>query len=127
METRRPAGELVISGAPSRNLTRSLAELWQYRDTVLAFTERDIRVKYKQALFGIAWAVIQPLAFMAIFTLTLGRIANVPTGSVPYAAFSLSALVIWTFIANAVSFGANALLVDAAMVRRVYFPREVPV
>jgi ABC-type polysaccharide/polyol phosphate export permease len=125
--TRSPGPELVITGAPSRNLARSLLELPHFRDTILAFAERDVRVKYKQAILGIAWAVIQPLAFMAIFTLTLGRVANVSTGDVPYAAFSLSALVVWTFISTAVSFGSNALLIDAAMVRRVYFPREVPV
>jgi lipopolysaccharide transport system permease protein len=119
--------ELVITGASSRQPWRSIGELWHYRDTVVAFAERDIRIKYKQAALGIAWAVIQPIAFMAIFTLTLGHLAKVPTGPVPYAAFSLSALVVWTFISNAVSFGANALLVDAAMIRRVYFPREVPV
>ena len=98
-----------------------------FRSTVLAFAERDIRVKYKQSVLGIAWAVIQPLAFMLVFTLTIGRIADVATGDVPYAAFSLSALVPWTFLSTAVSFGANGVLSDAAMVRRVYFPREVPV
>jgi ABC-type polysaccharide/polyol phosphate export permease len=119
--------ELVITGAPSSRLGRSMVEVWHFRSTVLAFAERDVRVKYKQAGLGVAWAVIQPLAFMAIFTLTLGRAAHVSTGDVPYAAFSLSALVTWTFVSTSVSFGANALLTDATMVRRVYFPREVPV
>jgi ABC-type polysaccharide/polyol phosphate export permease len=119
--------ELVITGVPSRKLGHSLGEIWHFRDTIRAFAERDVRVKYKQAVLGIAWAVIQPLAFMAIFTLTLGHLAKVPTGDVSYAAFSLSALVTWTFISTSVSFGANALLADAAMVRRVYFPREIPV
>ena len=127
MDSQRRKSELVLAGTPSRKLWRSLRELWDYRDTIAAFAERDIRVKYKQAVLGIAWAVIQPMAFMAIFTLTLGHLANVPTGEVPYAAFSLSALVVWTFVSNSVSFGANALLADAAMIRRVYFPREVPV
>jgi lipopolysaccharide transport system permease protein len=119
--------ELVIDGSPSRKLGRSLLEAWTFRDTIRAFAERDIRVKYKQAVLGIAWAVIQPLAFMAIFTVTLGHFAGVSGGPVPYAAFSLSALVPWTFLSTAVTFGANALLTDAPMVRRVYFPREVPV
>ena len=118
---------LEIDGAPSRNLPRSLRELWQFRDTIRAFAERDIRVKYKQAVLGIAWAVIQPLAFMAIFALTIGRLTNVEGDGAPYAAFSLSVLVPWTFLSTAVSFGANGILADAAMVRRVYFPREVPV
>jgi homopolymeric O-antigen transport system permease protein len=119
--------ELVITAAPSRHLGAALREVWLFRGTVRAFAERDIRVKYKQSVLGIAWAVIQPLAFMLVFTLTIGHVAGVHTGEVPYAAFSLSALVPWTFLSTAVSFGANAVLTDAAMVRRVYFPREVPV
>jgi lipopolysaccharide transport system permease protein len=104
-----------------------MREIWGFRDTILAFAERDVRVKYKQAVLGVAWAIIQPLAFMAVFTLTLGHLAKVPTGDVPYAAFSLSALVTWTFVSTSVTFGSNALIADAAMVRRVYFPREIPV
>jgi lipopolysaccharide transport system permease protein len=124
---RSQALELVVDGAPSRRLLASLREVWLFRGTIRAFAERDIRVKYKQTVLGVAWAVIQPLAFMAVFTLTIGRLAGVSTGDVPYAAFSLSALVPWTFLSTAVSFGANGVLADAAMVRRVYFPREVPV
>src|SRR5439155_26036721 len=116
--------ELVVEGGPRLRLGPALRELWAFRETVLAFAERDVRVKYKQAVLGIAWAVIQPLAFMAIFTLTLGRMAKVSGGGAPYAAFSLSALVAWTYLQNAVSFGANALLTDAALLRKVYFPRE---
>ena len=118
--------ELVIDGAPSQRLLAALNEVWLFRSTIVAFAERDIRVKYKQSILGVAWAVIQPLAFMIVFTLTIGRVADVTTGDVPYAAFSLSALVPWTFLSTAVSFGANGVLSDAAMVRRVYFPREVP-
>ena len=119
--------ELVMEGGPRPPLRTALRELWSYKSTIFAFAERDVRVKYKQAVLGVAWAVIQPLAFMGIFTFTLGRLANVPGGGVPYAAFALSALVPWTFLQTAVSFGANALLIDAALVRKVYFPREVPV
>lgn len=106
---------------------QALSELWGYRDTVLAFAGRDVKVKYKQAVLGIAWAVIQPLTFMAIFTLALGRLAKVPGGGAPYAAFSLSALVGWTYLQTGISFGANALLSDGALLRKIYFPREVPV
>ena len=71
--------------------------------------------------------MLQPLAFMAIFTITLGRLAKIPGGGVPYAAFSLSTLVPWTFLSSAVSSGANQLIDDATIMRKVYFPREVPV
>lgn len=122
-----PPHELVIEGGPRPRLGQALRELWAFRGTVVAFAERDFRLKYKQAALGVAWAALQPLAFMAIFTLMLGRLAKVPGGGVPYAAFSLSALVAWSYLQNAISFGANALLTDGALVRKVYFPREVPV
>jgi len=80
-----------------------------------------------EGALGIAWAVIQPLAFMAIFSIALGRLAGVSGGGAPYAAFSLSALVPWTFLQTAVSFGSNSLLTDASIIRKVYLPREVPV
>ena len=119
--------ELVIEGGPRPHLAQSLRELWAFKGTVLAFAERDCRLKYKQAVLGAAWAVIQPLSFMAIFTVMLGKLAKVPGGGVPYAAFSLSALIAWSYLQNAISFGANALLADGALMRKVYFPREVPV
>lgn len=119
--------ELVTDGGQSPRLIQCLRELWLFRGTVLAFAERDCRLKYRQAVLGIAWAVIQPLTFMVIFTVMLGRLAHVPGGGVPYAAFSLSALVAWNYLQSAISFGANALLADGSLMRKVYFPREVPV
>ncbi len=119
--------ELTIEGRPSRRLGRALRELWQYRGTLLAFVERDIRVKYKQATLGVVWAVLQPLAFMAIFTVTVGRLGGASGGGVPYAAFALSALVPWTFMQTGVAFASNSLLSDASLIRKIYFPRELPV
>ena len=119
--------ELVIESGPRPRVLQSLRELWAYRHTVLAFAERDIRLKYKQAVLGVAWAVIQPLATMVIFSIAFGKLARVPGGGAPYPLFALSVLVPWMFLQGAVTFGANALLTDAALVRKVYFPREVPV
>lgn len=119
--------ELVIEGGPRPRLGQALRELWTFRHTVLAFAERDVRVKYKQTILGVLWAIIQPLAFMLVFTVAFGRLAKVPGGGAPYPAFSLSALVAWMFLQTAVTFGANALLMDSAIIRKVYLPREVPV
>lgn len=119
--------ETIIEGGPRPRLRPALRELWGFRGTILAFAERDIRVKYKQAAFGAAWAVLQPLTFMAIFSLILGRLAKFSGGGVPYAAFSLSAFVPWIFLQTSINFGANKLVTDAALVRKIYFPREVPV
>src|SRR5947208_590541 len=119
--------ELIIEGGPRPRLGRAMRELGAFRHTVLAFAGRDVRVKYKQTILGVLWAVIQPLAFMVIFTVAFGRLAKVSGGGTPYASFSLSALVAWTFLQTAVTFGANALLMDSAIIRKVYLPREVPV
>ena len=121
------AVELVIDVASSGALVRRARELWAFREVVWAFAERDTRLKYKQAALGAAWAVIQPLSFMMIFVVVFGRVARVPGGGVPYAASALAGLVPWFFVQTAVSFGAQALLMDASLVRKVYFPREAPI
>ena len=119
--------ETVVTGGGGFSLRRAAREVWGYRDTVLAFAERNVRVKYKQTLLGALWVVLQPLAFMAVFTVALGRLADVPSAGTTYEAFSLSAFVSWSFVQNAVTQGANSLVADAAFLRKVYFPREVPV
>jgi len=119
--------EFVIERGGRVRLLAAFRELWSYGGITLAFAERNIRVRYKQAALGIAWAVIQPVVFMVIFTLTIGRLAGVSGAGVDYAAFTLSALVPWTFLSTGVSFGANALITDGALIRKVYFPREIPV
>lgn len=119
--------ELILEATGRPTLRQALRELWSFRGTILAFAERDVRVKYKQAVLGLTWALIQPLAFLAIFAVFFGRVAGISGDGIPYAAFALTALIPWTYVATTVSFGANALLGDASLVRKVYFPREVPV
>jgi ABC-type polysaccharide/polyol phosphate export permease len=119
--------ELLIDGGPKPRLLQALGELWAFRGTVLAFAERDVRVKYKQAVLGVAWAVLQPLVLMAVFSFALGRLAGMSAGETPYPAFALSALVPWMFLQTGVSFGASTLLADASLLRKIYFPREVPI
>jgi len=119
--------EMVIEGGHRPALAQGLRELWAFREVIWAFAERDTRLKYKQAALGVVWAIIQPLAFLAIFFIVFGRVARVSGGSVSYPAFALAALVPWFFMQTAVSFGAQALLMDSALVRKVYFPREAPV
>ncbi len=119
--------EVVLEASPRSTLRQALWELWAFRGTIMAFAERDVRVKYKQAVLGVAWALLQPLAFLAIFAVFFGRVAKIGGDGVPYAAFALTALIPWNYIATTVSFGSSALLNDASLVRKVYFPREVPV
>ena len=119
--------ELVIESNRRASFVQAPRELWAFRDVTLAFAERNVRVKYKQAVLGVAWAIIQPLAFLAIFVVLFGRFAKVGGDTTSYPAFALSALVPWIFIQTAVSFGAQALLMDGALIRKVYFAREAPV
>lgn len=120
--------ELIIESTGRTSFSAAFRELWSFRGVIVTFAERDVRVKYKQAALGAAWAVLQPLAFMAIFTFILGRLLQPQIESaVPYRVLALSGLIGWNFLQTGVSFGANALLTDAALIRKVYFPREVPV
>jgi lipopolysaccharide transport system permease protein len=119
--------ELVIEARNRTGLGRALRELWAFREVVWAFAERDVRLKYKQAVLGVAWSVLQPLAFLGIFVIIFGKIGRVSAGSIPYPAFALTTLVPWFFVQTAVSFGAQALLMDSALLRKVYFPREASI
>jgi ABC-type polysaccharide/polyol phosphate export permease len=103
----------------------SLRELFASRELLLTFVERDLRVRYKQAVLGGIWAVLQPLTLMVIFTVVFGRIARIPHGGVPYPIFSYSALVPWGFFAGAIAYGTNAIVTNAPIIRKTYCPREL--
>lgn len=125
--TASPRLERTLEGNRHAGLVQAWRELWRSREVVWAFTERHVRVKYRQAALGIGWAIVQPLAFLAIFTLVFGRMSSLSGGAIPYPVFALSALVPWTFFQTAVTFGSQALVMDAALVKKVYFAREAPV
>jgi lipopolysaccharide transport system permease protein len=100
-----------------------LRELWEYRELLYFFAWRDIKVRYKQTIMGALWAIIQPFFTMVIFSLFFGRLANVPSDGVPYPVFSFTALVPWTFFANALAQASNSLVSNANMIKKIYFPR----
>lgn len=101
----------------------NLGELWAFRELLYFLTVRDIKVRYKQTLLGIAWVLIQPLLTMLIFTLVFNRFVRVDTGGIPYPLFALSGLVMWLFFANAVTNSTNSLVLNSQLVTRVYLPR----
>src|SRR5215216_3726912 len=94
-----------------------LRELWEFRELLYFFAWRDIKVRYKQTVMGVLWAIIQPFLTMVIFSLFFGRLANTPSDGVPYPVFSFAALVPWTFFSNALSQASNSLVVNANMVK----------
>jgi len=101
-----------------------LQELAENRHLVLSFAKRDIRAKYKQTIFGIAWAVIQPLSLMVVFTFVFSLFARIPSEGLPYPIFSYSVLIFWTFFASCVAQGTIAMTANATLIRKIYFPRE---
>lgn len=100
----------------------NFAELWQFRDLLYFLAWRDVKVRYKQTLLGIAWAVLQPALMMIIFTILFGVIMNVET-RVPYPLFALSGLLPWTFFATAIANAGNSVVGSERLITKIYFPR----
>lgn len=115
---------LVIE--PSRGwVTLKLSELWLYRELLYFLAWREVKVRYKQTAIGVAWAVVQPLFTMLLFSLFFGRLAKVPSDGIPYPLFILAALVPWNFFANGLAQSANSLVGNSNLITKVYFPRLV--
>ncbi len=101
----------------------NLAELWEYRELVYFLTWRDINVRYKQTVLGAAWAVIQPLGMMVVFTLFFGRLVGVPSDGLPYPIFAFSALLPWQLFSRALTDSSTSLVANGSLITKVYFPR----
>ena len=101
----------------------NVGELWRYRELLFFLTWRDVKIRYKQSLLGIAWAVIQPTLYMVVFTIVFGKMAKVPTDGIPYPLFSFSALILWNFYAVGIAQAGNSLLMSSPLVTKVYVPR----
>lgn len=102
-----------------------LETVWRHADIILILAQRDIKVRYKQSLAGIGWAVIQPLLTMVVFTAVFAGVVNVTTHDSPYPLFSLAALVPWSYFVHAITKATSSLVADMNLVGRVYFPRLV--
>lgn len=100
-----------------------LDQVWAFRELLGYLALRDVRVRYKQTFFGAAWAILQPLLLTMVFTVVFGRLAGVPSDGVPYLAFALAGMVMWTFFSAGLSAGSLSLVNNAAMVGKVWFPR----
>jgi len=98
-------------------------ELWRYRDLAFQIAARDVTVRYRQTALGAAWAILQPIGFMIVFSLFFGRVAGVSSDGLPYALFSLAALVPWTYFANVLLLGSESLVANSSLVAKIYFPR----
>src|SRR5213080_4092971 len=119
------ARPLIRIRPSSRWAALNLGDLWRYRELLYFLTWRDVKVRYKQTVLGAAWAVLQPLLTMAIFTVVFGHFARIPSDGVPYPIFSYCGLLPWTFFAYAMGQAANSLVGNANLISKVYFPRLV--
>ena len=102
-----------------------LQELWRYRELFYFLAWRDVKVRYKQTLLGVAWAIVQPLLTMLIFLMLFGKIANFPTDGTPHALFYYSALVPWIYFSTTLAFCGNSLVSNSNLLTKVYFPRTI--
>lgn len=103
----------------------NLGQIWAYRELLYFLIWRDVKVRYKQTVLGAAWAIIQPLFTMLIFTLFFGRLAGVPSDNIPYPVFVYAGLLLWTFFSNALVNGGNSLVSNQNLLTKVYFPRII--
>jgi homopolymeric O-antigen transport system permease protein len=109
---------------PSRGwVPLKFKELWEYHELLYFLIWRDIKVKYKQTALGVAWAIIQPLFTMVVFSLFFGKLAKIPSDGIPYPIFSFAALVPWSFFANGLTQSSHSIVGSAHLISKVYFPR----
>jgi lipopolysaccharide transport system permease protein len=100
-----------------------LGAVWAYRELLYFLAWRDVKVRYKQTALGAAWAILQPVASMLVFTLFFGKLAGIPTDGAPYPIFVYAGLLPWTFFANAVTASGDSLVANSSLITKVYFPR----
>jgi lipopolysaccharide transport system permease protein len=99
------------------------SEVWHARETLYFLAWRDVKVRYKQAVLGVAWAVLQPLFTMITFAFFFGKLAGIPSEGIPYPLFSYSALLLWTYFAATLSQVGNSLIANSSLITKIYFPR----
>jgi lipopolysaccharide transport system permease protein len=102
-----------------------LSEVWAYRELLYFLIWRDLKVRYRQTIMGAGWAIAQPLATALVFTIFFGRVAKIPSEGVPYAVFTLTGLVPWTFFSNGLIQSANSLVFNRHLISKIYFPRPL--
>ena len=121
---RQPSPSIVIE--PRRGLLNiDVGTLWQYRELLYFLVWRDVKVRYKQTIIGMAWVVLQPVLTMIVFTLLFGRFAKIPSDGMPYPVFIFAALLPWNLFASSLGRGGDSVVQHANLISKVYFPRLV--
>jgi lipopolysaccharide transport system permease protein len=115
--------EVVIRARSEHTLAHDVAGIWNNREIAWTLAVREIQIRYKQSVLGIAWAVLQPVLTTAIFTFVFSYLARIPTGEVPYSVFVFSGLLMWQYFSRVVVDGASSLVKNEAIITKVFFPR----
>jgi lipopolysaccharide transport system permease protein len=124
--TDRPPGSLTLRIEPPRSwFELRLRELWKYRELLFFLVWRDVKVRYKQTVIGVAWVIVQPLLTMIVATLFFGRLAKLPSQGLPYSVFCFAALVPWIYFSTALVAATNVVVENQRVITKVYFPRLI--
>src|SRR5437868_4222854 len=112
---------------PAGKFSLNFSELWEYRELFYFFTWRDIKIKYKQTVFGIAWAVLQPFIMMVVFTFFFGQALGIKNSvnNIPYPVFVFSGLMLWNVFSSGLTSSANSMVTNANIIKKIYFPRLI--
>lgn len=110
---------------PVAKLGFGVDELWRYRELFYFYTWRDIKVRYKQTFFGFAWAVMQPILMMVLFTFFFGKKLGVPSDSMPYPIFVFTGLLMWNIFSTGLTSASNSIINNAHIIKKIYFPRLI--
>jgi lipopolysaccharide transport system permease protein len=116
---------LEVVGGPGGLSREALHELWDFREVFWAFVLRQVKVRYKQAAIGVAWAILQPVLAALVFALFLGRYSNLSSEGVPYLLFALAGMVGWSYFSSATTTASESLVTNQNLLRKIFFPREV--
>ncbi len=117
--------DITIIKPKKRIYLFNIKELWKFKKLFYMLAKRDISVKYKQAIIGGLWALIKPFFTMVIFTVFFGNIIKVPSDDIPYAIFSYSGILIWSYFATSVGVASESVVANAGLVSKIYFPRII--
>jgi lipopolysaccharide transport system permease protein len=120
-----PATPMVVIEPTRGWASLQLRALWQYRELLFFLVWRDLKVRYKQTLLGVAWIVLQPVVSMVVFSLLFGNLLQVPSGGVPYPIFNYAALLPWNYFAGSLTRSSQSLVGSAHLITKVYFPRLI--
>ena len=123
--TERTASVVVIKPFDKRLISENLADIWRHRELLFILTNRAVMVRYKQAVVGVLWVVLQPVLATVIYTIVFGLFVHVPSEGVPYPLFVFSGLLVWNYFSRTILEGSPSLLANAPLITKVYFPRSL--